>query len=320
MINTLLKKTARTLYFSAAILPRGTRGVFSTAYLLCRAADTVADTNLVPYAKRLSYIKRFPRATEEKDHAFFEELKNELSAGLTNKNERALLTNIHICIETYAALPPEHQKITLEVLRAVCAGMEFDLSKFPPNQKNDCLLSDDELKDYCAHMGGAPGVFWAKMLLLTCKIKGDEENFIFEGKLIGDAMQITNIVRDLKEDLDNNRCYLPARNIDENNVQTHVKKWLGWGIDRVSIAPNFYYKIPRRYAAMRAAVVWPVIWMLYTYAELFKNKKDLLTKKIKFSKMRIYLTFIETPLFILSNTYFRLRVRRLISQITSKYY
>jgi len=36
------------------------RPAFSVAYLLCRYADTIADTHLLPAERRLYWIERFP--------------------------------------------------------------------------------------------------------------------------------------------------------------------------------------------------------------------------------------------------------------------
>lgn len=47
------------------------------------------------------------------------------------KNEAELLKNIDICIKEFKTLNKENQKITLEVLNAVCKAMVQDLIFFP---------------------------------------------------------------------------------------------------------------------------------------------------------------------------------------------
>ena len=44
-IETLLKNTSRSLYLSVQALPGNMRPAFGIAYLLCRYADTIADTD-----------------------------------------------------------------------------------------------------------------------------------------------------------------------------------------------------------------------------------------------------------------------------------
>lgn len=53
-IKYLLKNNARTIYLSAKILPRAKRKTFAIAYLVCRIADSVADTSLIDVKKELS--------------------------------------------------------------------------------------------------------------------------------------------------------------------------------------------------------------------------------------------------------------------------
>ena len=68
-LDLLLKKTSRSLYLSARILPETLRPAFAIAYLLCRYADTIADTPLLPPEKRLFWITQFPELVRRKSAA-----------------------------------------------------------------------------------------------------------------------------------------------------------------------------------------------------------------------------------------------------------
>ncbi|MFA5161250.1 MAG: squalene/phytoene synthase family protein, partial [Elusimicrobiales bacterium] len=78
----ILKRTSRSLYLSARALPAYMRPAFSCAYLLCRAADTIADTEAVPRARRLERIRRFPLLPERRPlrKAALARLAEEISA------------------------------------------------------------------------------------------------------------------------------------------------------------------------------------------------------------------------------------------------
>ncbi len=262
----------------------------------------MADTSLISQEERLTLINAFPGAVQSDDKAFFDILKTKITGASINPHEKVLLENISLCTAELKKLPPQHQALIMEVLRAVCAGMEFDLSVFP----SDNTISEEDLKRYCSYMGGAPGVYWSKLILLCGEAKEEKEIFISQGKNIGDAMQITNILRDVPEDIKNGRRYV---NIQDKN------KWLKWGIQNIESAPKFFSAIPKKNFAMRASVTWPVLWMLDTYALL--AKKDILSsERIKISKWKIYLTFLETPLFLISNKYFEKKIKSKIAKIT----
>src|ERR1700680_482903 len=56
---TLLKGVSRSFYVSVRSLPRRIRMPIALGYLLARASDTIADTNQLPPAERIEFLKRF---------------------------------------------------------------------------------------------------------------------------------------------------------------------------------------------------------------------------------------------------------------------
>ena len=48
LLGVTLRSVSRSFYLSLAILPRSLREPIGLAYLLARAADTVADTRALP--------------------------------------------------------------------------------------------------------------------------------------------------------------------------------------------------------------------------------------------------------------------------------
>ena len=58
----LLRGVSRSMYLSLRALPAGVRDSMGLGYLLCRAADTIADTRLVPKDQRLKAVERYREA------------------------------------------------------------------------------------------------------------------------------------------------------------------------------------------------------------------------------------------------------------------
>ena len=48
LLGSLLKSVSRSFYLTLRVLPTGMRDPVGLAYLLARAADTIADTSLIP--------------------------------------------------------------------------------------------------------------------------------------------------------------------------------------------------------------------------------------------------------------------------------
>ena len=55
----LLKGVSRSFYISVRFLPKRIRMAIALGYLLARASDTIADTNRLPPAERIEFLKRF---------------------------------------------------------------------------------------------------------------------------------------------------------------------------------------------------------------------------------------------------------------------
>jgi len=62
LLGPLLRQVSRSFYLSLAVLPRSLREPIGLAYLLARAADTVADTRLIPRDDRLGHLETLRRA------------------------------------------------------------------------------------------------------------------------------------------------------------------------------------------------------------------------------------------------------------------
>jgi phytoene synthase len=111
--------------------------------------------------------------------------------------------------EIYGANPPrdETARAFAEVVRAreipraypeaLLAGMEMDASGFS-------YASWDELLRYCYRVAGTVG-------LMMCHVMGvRRERALVHAAHLGIAMQLTNIARDVREDFERGRLYLPA--------------------------------------------------------------------------------------------------------------
>lgn len=316
-IKHLLKNNARTIYLSAKILPRQKRKPFTIAYLVCRIADSVADTSLIDAAKRIDFIKQFPILVENYDCQTAQKMALDfLSKAGENiyKNEAELLKNIDLCIKEFKTLKKENQKIILEVLRAVCKAMVQDLIFFPSENSGliKALPTEQDTLVYCDYMGGQPGIFWAKLEFGKKLKKHTQEQAL----KIGRALQITNILRDIEADAQIGRIYLPLNQIIKQglmpqdlletknylNLYPVMLYWIREARQNLLNAKEFIKQLPRKNFFNRAAVIWPVFWSFDTLYLLgrapHKQGKNI---KRKITKTNVYLTMLLSPLYCFSN-------------------
>ncbi|MDR0291209.1 MAG: squalene/phytoene synthase family protein [Elusimicrobium sp.] len=316
ILDNLLRRTGRTLQKSAAVLPERERIIFSTAYLLCRAADTAADASAIPHERKIFWIEKYPSIIE---NGGAEEFAKEIQDGAQKADEKFLMQNLSLCISIYQRFESNDKKLVITVAEKVCEGMLFDLKTF----KSGVLTALEKtalLEYYCGAMGGAPGVFWSELILKAARIKMPAENFKMLGANIGDALQIVNIMRDVKEDIANGRCYFPAEDLkffgitvkdfQDGNfraVNPVIKKWILWGLDKISSAPQYFEQIPKSSWRLRGSVLLPALWALDTIELLAQS--DVLANRIKINKKKIYLTILKSPKYLLSNKNFASAIR-----------
>jgi len=88
------------------------------------------------------------------------------------------------------------RRIPIEYARDLLAGMEMDV-------RARRYESMDDLIDYCYHVAGCVG-------LMMCHVMGmKDEAALPNAAHLGIAMQLTNICRDVEEDWERDRLYLP---------------------------------------------------------------------------------------------------------------
>lgn len=330
-ITPLLKHTSRSLYLSVQALPRAIRTPFGIAYLLCRYADTIADTYLIPQERRLRWIERFPAIVRQNDRTGGLELAKEISGSSDNPHEKELLQNLGPCLDVFNTLSELHKQFIHEVVYAVCEGMKMDLTSFPSQtaDKIDAFATHTELEKYCRLMGGMPGLFWSKLIFHSCAVALPEEEFYTLGQHIGDALQIVNILRDLPKDLRIGRCYLPLEDLAAHNLtppdllspaasakfEPVKQKWIHWGLHNLASAAVYFRQLPKTQPGTRAAVAWPMLWTADTLYKV-STEPELLNpaRRVKISRSVIYGTMALTPLILLSNRMFESWMTRKIKR------
>lgn len=331
--ETLLKHTSRSLYLSVQALPQAMRPAFSVAYLLCRYADTIADTHLLPAERRLYWIERFPQMLQTQNPQEAEQLACEISGGSENPYEEQLIKHLIPCLHLLNQINTNQQTIIMEVVQAVCEGMRMDLNTFPTCEGTTptALKTPQELEHYCRLMGGMPGLFWSKLIYHTQRVKMPEEQFYELGKHVGDALQIVNILRDLPKDLRIGRCYFPQEDLQTAKLTPEdllnpanspsfspiKNKWIFWGLNRLASAKPYFCQLSRLHPGQRAAVAWPVLWTADTLYKVYQEDNLLNPqKRVKISRNVIYSTMLLSPLILLSNTAFCAWLNKKINRFT----
>ena len=208
-------REAGNFYHSFKYLPDEQRQAMCSVYAFCRRADDIADGD---------WSDRFPGSGGEENLeaiAYREELEALHDRG-TILDEAAYLnkitqlfffrkklstcyTDVYSTDPVFLALKDtvDRYKIPRDVFDDLISGMEDDLY-------NNRYMTFDELYNYCYRVASVVG-------LMCIEIYGYENPLARKyAESWGIFMQLTNVLRDVGEDIERDRVYLPLDELEAN--------------------------------------------------------------------------------------------------------
>ena len=175
----LAKSTGKNFYYSFLGLPKSLRQEMCVLYAFMRITDDIGDDESRPIAARKAALGSWKRALEESLN------------GTTGTHQ--MFPALVELIGT-GRLPAQY-------LFDVIDGVDMDLE---PRRYQTFA----ELETYCYHVAGAVG-------LCCIHLWGFSDEAAIEPAIAcGTAFQLTNILRDLSEDIDRERVYLPQEDLE----------------------------------------------------------------------------------------------------------
>lgn len=169
---------SRTFYWGSLLYPPGQREAMWAIYAACRAGDEIADG-----AKEQG--KALQSWWQEVQLSFAGEARTPMQAAL--------------------AWTAAHYSVPLSAFAELHAGFTMDVT----GARYQTL---EDLRLYCRRVAGVVG-------LMVAPISGyRDERALMAALKLGEAMQLTNILRDVGEDLRLGRLYLPETLLGEYGV------------------------------------------------------------------------------------------------------
>lgn len=264
LLTDVLRDVSRAFYLTLRVLPDGVREPIGLAYLLARAADTLADTPGLPPEVRLRHLLLFRSLVHgPAEGAQVQALQAEASGA--TEGEARLLRVMPDALALLETLPPSDRVLVRGVVDTLTRGMEMDLRTFP-----GALTTAEELDRYTYLVAGCVGEFWTRETMAhEPALRGwDPERMVALGVRFGKALQLTNILRDLPRDLAQGRSYVPGFTGD----RAALDEWVSVALDHFSAAQVYALAVPARCLRLRLAVVWPILIGLETLRMLVRSR------------------------------------------------
>jgi phytoene synthase len=181
--RAITRKSASNLALAFVLLPRPKRDAMSALYAFCREVDDVADNESVPVETRRTQLDEWradvKRACENQSPRF-----------PVNRELQPIIQHIHLPFELFDDL---------------IKGCEMDLDR---NRYKDF----EALEQYCYHVASVVGLL--SIEIFGYKNPATRDYAVYLGK----ALQLTNILRDVKTDAARGRIYLPQSELKKFHV------------------------------------------------------------------------------------------------------
>ncbi len=205
--ESILPLVSRTFALTIPELPQPLSGVVTTAYLLCRIADTIEDEPHIASPMKFALLERFAACVGGKDDP--QQLAHEIAARLSDHTlpaERDLVGNLDRIIRLLRSLRPGVRRAIERCLRIMCRGMY----RYQENASLSGLERMQDLDTYCYVVAGCVGeMLTALFCAHSSECARKEPQLMSLAASFGQGLQMTNILKDIWEDRGRGACWLP---------------------------------------------------------------------------------------------------------------
>lgn len=177
----LTRRRARNFYYAFITLPKEKRKAIYAAYAFCRLSDDYSDEEL-PLDEKAALLSGLH---EQLDEAFEGRAESEVFIALLDASNR--------------------YGIPRDYFHEIINGVEMDLV-------NNSYETFEDLYQYCYRVASVVGLVCIEIFEYT-----DPKAREYATDM-GIAMQLTNILRDIKEDCERGRVYLPQDELEKFGV------------------------------------------------------------------------------------------------------
>ncbi len=300
--RAMLPRVSRTFAPTILMLPEALEKPVTVAYLLCRIADTVEDTERLKLNDKRLLLEKFInifKINEQNLPAFL----NAIADFPSECADDELVHNIERVMSVFYSFPEKAQKhIGFWVVE-----MSRGMSKFAQAgglKKLAFLRSMKDLDEYMYYVAGTVGyLLTALFSSYSQKITPPLQKRLTKlAESFGKGLQLVNIIRDMTTDLRRGQSYIPEelllkyeldrKTIFEKQNAPQAEKLFIELVDRavahLDQALDYILLIPKEEKGIRLFCMLPVFWAMRTLQKIQENTLALLgNEKVKVSRKMI---------------------------------
>ena len=243
------------------------------AYLLCRAADALEDSWPGPPGEIAARFDALVAALDGDESSATRLAQG--AASLNGRSDVALLVRLPALLHVLAALDPRDADDIRRCVRTMALGMKRFATRAAERGPTVPYLDDDaELHEYCYVVAGCVGEMLTRLLEHGM---GDDRSDVAARRLalapvVGEALQLTNILLDWPVDIRAGRCHVPASWLARHGLTIRQLlghsdrarelslRLAGLAHDALDRVPDYLDTIPTREHRYRLFCLLPALW------------------------------------------------------------
>lgn len=292
-----LPRVSRTFAPTIRMLPKGLNVPVTVAYLLCRIADTVEDSDTLSVDEKKNILTVYANIFTKDDLDYFTQF-NTLIKKLPNQTADDELThNFPIVFDVFNSF----SKMTKSQIGRWVAEMSMGMHKYAQSKlrkKFTFLNTMKELDEYTYFVAGTVGYLLTELFSfyskkITPAINGRLESL---AESFGKGLQLVNIIRDMAADLRRGQSYIPDELLNKyrltretifekenaEQAQRLFYELIENAVRHLDRALDYILLIPKRETRIRLFCMLPLFWAMRTLQKIQENTLALLSSdKIK---------------------------------------
>lgn len=254
-------------------------------YLILRGLDTIEDDMTIPLQKKEPLLRNFDNIIEQEGWTFTESGPNE--------KDRELLVHFDVIIKEFIQVKPAYKVIIKDITKKMGNGMADYVNNAEHNEKGVNTVKDYEL--YCHYVAGLVGEGLTRLFVESGLANPALLQRPELAESMGQFLQKTNIIRDIKEDFDDGRRFYP-REIWSKHVDKfedlfdprYLQAALNCSSDMVlnalrNVDECLFYMAGIKEQSVFNFVAIPQSMAIATMEKVFRNP-DIFKKNVKITK------------------------------------
>ncbi|MCP3061313.1 squalene/phytoene synthase family protein [Myxococcus sp. K38C18041901] len=212
--RAMLPRVSRTFALNIPLLPAPLDLVVTVAYLVTRISDTLED-ELHPARQAelfgaLAELVRLKPGWEARARDFVRLAGSEFRAGAPEA-EVELVAGTVTVLRTLASLPSWAHPPIARCVRIMAGGMNQIQRRHRDDRPVLGLPDLQTMLAYCYFVAGVVGEMLTELFIAHSPSIDEARRARLRTRSIvfGEALQLTNILKDVREDLDQGRCWMP---------------------------------------------------------------------------------------------------------------